>query len=505
MSTGQIYVVRSNDTLGNIAKNHNTSVSELMHVNHIKNPDRIYEGQRIVLPGVPVSTSFDENKNSNQDEDGWGALVVQLVDAINHPIHNLEVRIEATSGLWEARTDEKGVLPALAVKRDEPVKVLVARAQGGMKHIATLIGDGGAQLARLISPKVAVTASLRKHEGPPAARIPAESRALGEERSTRSQAGNPVHEVALECPNPQSLRLVANFKYRDIIIAAARRIELSPQAVAAIINTESGRIPKYIKSPIIDPVTQKPMLGKDGKPLFKKVPNPDWHEGEWDSKSTNTRSSARGMTQFLDGSWLELACTKGVYLNAKAKQAGWLTAGGFVLSNGKVVTGSIHYSLARVLSSKPYITGPGKASDANLQALLDLRFDPECSIYTAVDYAKQNMGVLSTAGYSFDSLNDGEKAKIAYLGHHLGGGDAKKFIENTISPTRAQHLLEQQVGIDQARKWATNNGGDYLAGHRAWLDWFINDHVKLDHFFCNGKAPSVRTLFTLIDVIKKKV
>lgn len=505
MSTGQIYVVRSNDTLGKIAKDHNVSVSEMIHVNHIKNPDRIDVGQKIVIPSQSVRTGFEANNNQDEEVDGWGALVVQFVDAINRPIHDLAVKIESLGGIFEAKTDEKGVLPPLAVKRDEPVKVHVARAQGGVKHVATVIGAGAAQHARIISPKVAVMASLRKHEGPAAVRVPAEPRALGDERSTRSQSGNPVHEVALECPNPQSLRLVANFKYRDIIIAAASRIGLSPQAVAAIINTESGKISRYIKSPVIDFATQKPKLGKDGKPLFKKSPNPDWHEGEWDSKSTNTRSSARGMTQFLDGSWLELACTKGVYLNSKAKQAGWLTAGGFLLSDGKVVTCSNHYSLARVLASKPYITGPGKSSDANLQALLDLRFDPECSIYTAVDFAKQNMEILRAAGYSFDALNDGEKAKIAYLGHHLGGGDAKKFIENTISPSRAQHLLEQQVGVADAIQRANKKNGDYLTAHRAWLDEFVNDHVKLDDFFCNGKAPSVRTLFTLIDVIKKKV
>lgn len=505
MSTGQIYVVRSNDTLGKIAKAYNTSVSELMHLNHIKNPDRINVGQQLVLPRQISRTPDEADASTDDAEESWGALVIQLVDAINRPIHDLRIKIESLGGLYEAQTNEMGALPPIAVKRDEPVKVHVARAQGGMKHVATIVPDGGAQHARIISPKVAVKASLRKHEGPPVARIPAEPKALGDERSTRSPAGNPVHEVAMECPNPQDLRLVANFKYRDIIIAAAARIGLSPQAVAAIINTESGKIAQYIQKPVLDLVTHLPRVDKNGKPVLKKAPNPDWHEGAWDPTSINVRSSARGMTQFLDASWLGLALTKGLYLNAKVRQSGWLTANGFNLSDGKVVTARGKLPLARVLSGRPYIVGPGTASDANLQALLDLRFDPECSIYTAVDYAQQNMEVLSAAGYSFDALNDGEKAKIAYLGHHLGSGDAKKFIENTISPSSAQHLLERQVGVVKAREWATQNNGDYVAGHRAWLNWFINNNISLNNFFCSGKAPAARTLFALIEVIKKKV
>lgn len=502
MNAGQFYVVNSGDTLGKIAKTHNTSVSELMQLNHLKNPDRIDIGQNILLPKLPASEQVNA---ADTTDDEWGSLVIQLVDAINRPINGLKVEIEAFGSFFKTETNQNGVLPTVAVKKDNSVKLHVKRAQGGMKHVATITPDGGAQHARIISPKIAVTAALRRHDGPSAPPTAPESRPLGDERSTRSRAGNPVHEVALECPNPQGLRLVANFKYRDIIIAAAKKIELTPQAVAAIINTESAKIPKrYITEPVIDPATGQSKLSKNGKPLIIKSVDPTWHKGEWDTHSASKRSSARGMTQFLDGSWLEIACTNGTYLNVKAKQAGWLTAKAFVLSNGTQVTASGKRSLARVLSGKPYITSRATASDTNLQALLDLRFDPEYIIYTAVEYAKQNMAALSAAGYQLDGLNDGEKAKMAYLGHHLGIGDAKRFIENTITPTCAQYLLEQQIGIKAAKVKASHQNYDYLATHRIWLDKFINDNVDLSDFYCNGIVPPVRTLFTLIEVIKKK-
>ena len=47
-----IYVVKRGDTLGAIAKKHGTTVAVLMRMNGIKNPNRIYVGQKIKLPCV---------------------------------------------------------------------------------------------------------------------------------------------------------------------------------------------------------------------------------------------------------------------------------------------------------------------------------------------------------------------------------------------------------------------------------------------------------------------
>ena len=42
-----VYVVRAGDTLSEIAQRHRTSVYRLMELNHIKNPNHIYVGQRL--------------------------------------------------------------------------------------------------------------------------------------------------------------------------------------------------------------------------------------------------------------------------------------------------------------------------------------------------------------------------------------------------------------------------------------------------------------------------
>ncbi len=48
--TTVIYVVRRGDTLGSIARRFNTTISALMQLNGITNPDRIYVGQRLRVP-----------------------------------------------------------------------------------------------------------------------------------------------------------------------------------------------------------------------------------------------------------------------------------------------------------------------------------------------------------------------------------------------------------------------------------------------------------------------
>lgn len=50
-----VYVVRAGDTLGRIAARYGVSVSSLVNANHIANPNRIYVGQRLVIPGVSGS------------------------------------------------------------------------------------------------------------------------------------------------------------------------------------------------------------------------------------------------------------------------------------------------------------------------------------------------------------------------------------------------------------------------------------------------------------------
>ncbi len=52
-----VYVVRAGDTLGRIAARYGVSVASLANANGIANPNRIYVGQRLVIPGGSGSPS----------------------------------------------------------------------------------------------------------------------------------------------------------------------------------------------------------------------------------------------------------------------------------------------------------------------------------------------------------------------------------------------------------------------------------------------------------------
>ncbi|UJD92955.1 hypothetical protein FS593_00950 [Lelliottia amnigena] len=104
----------------------------------------------------------------------------------------------------------------------------------------------------------------------------------------------------------------------------------------------------------------------------------------------------------------------------------------------------------------------------------------------AVDYGLYNLAQLQAAAYSVDTLNDAAKAKIFYLAHHLGLGDAKRFIRKTITEESAHKLLVAQIGAKKAAKYANDpdNGGSYIKGHRMWLSEYIVTQIDLENFYC---------------------
>ncbi|EXU74683.1 hypothetical protein [Erwinia mallotivora] len=85
-----------------------------------------------------------------------------------------------------------------------------------------------------------------------------------------------------------------------------------------------------------------------------------------------------------------------------------------------------------------------------------------------------------------DRLNDAEKAKIFYLTHHLGLGDAKRFIRKIITEESAYKLLVAQIGAKSAAWYANipDNDGSYIKGHRMWLSNYIDNNIYLKDFYC---------------------
>jgi hypothetical protein len=209
--------------------------------------------------------------------------------------------------------------------------------------------------------------------------------------------------------------LGSNTGFATSIDAAAARTGLPAAAIAAIIDAEAA---------------------KD-------------HHGAWRTDSHNPRSTAKGLGQFLAGTWVGEAERAGTWLNDVARAQGWLTQAGHVAAGART-------------------------------ALLDLRTDATASINATADFAKRNLDRLEAAGVSVGT-SVVEIAHAAYLGHNLGFGDATRFLGKGLDNGRARLLLVAQVGLASADQRIAQ-AGDAVSAHRTWLLGFVDRHVNAAQF-----------------------
>jgi hypothetical protein len=313
------------------------------------------------------------------------------------------------------------------------------------------------------------------------------------------------------------LKLGVNEKYREHILSASKISKIMPQAIATLINAEAGRVTETI----VVSVTGKQKKGKNGKTeeqKTRKVTTDKWRED-----STNPRSSARGLTQFLNGTWIGQARITSTHLHAEAIEREYVEK----VIKQVVIKKAVAPKKAQ--HGKPAVAGREAVTKEEVsyvvkqeQKLLNMRIEPEFSIIASVEYGMQNLKTLSGSFKKIDNLNDSDKAKLFYLTHHLGVGDAIKFINNQIEEddkpllkkngdpvlkrngdpvmiSGAQTLLEAQIGVDPAEKMASDEDGNYILAHRRWLISFINKTIKPKNFACNpDKIAEAQDLFNLI-------
>jgi murein DD-endopeptidase MepM/ murein hydrolase activator NlpD len=170
-------------------------------------------------------------------------------------------------------------------------------------------------------------------------------------------------------PPPQpgaapDLALGPNARYREAILAAANKCGMDPAGLAALIDAEAAKV-----------------------------------DGVWDPNSRNPTSTARGLTQFLKGSWLDLASRPWSTLNKVAKDN-------------------------ELVGPDNRVTNPNE--------LLDLRADPALSIMSAAEYAASNlkfvMGKSPPYRDFYDPSTPDGKMRLAYLCHHEGAGGALTYL-----------------------------------------------------------------------------
>ncbi len=177
-------------------------------------------------------------------------------------------------------------------------------------------------------------------------------------------------------------------------------------------------------------------------------------DGSWNVRARNPRSSAAGLGQFLSGSWLDLARDPSSWLGQQARTKGW-------------------------------VDGNGRISPTARNDLLALRFDPAASINAIADYARANLDRLKRAGHQPPPTIEGQ-ARMAYLGHYLGPGDALAYLGGRLGERRSRVLLNAQIGPEAAARRIAQSGGAEAA-HSRWLEGHIARKIRPERY---AAAPS---------------
>ena len=235
------YTVTKGDTLGKIAREHGTTVSELQKINQIKNPNRLSVGERLALKKEAV-------------------LGVQplFLDRNRDPISGLEYFIEYAGKVMKGITPKNGLgIKIFTDSVEDEVKIFVKRVDGTLKEVSQVVSGYGNKLVTLISPSVKVKAKTEKHpEGskPGPTKIPTAfdpkkqqvpttgKKDLGVNTTpTKTPDGRPVVIVEGDIPDLSFLgEYVGGEVTKADIEAAAKDLQCEPGLIYAIAKQESA-------------------------------------------------------------------------------------------------------------------------------------------------------------------------------------------------------------------------------------------------------------------------
>ena len=242
------------------------------------------------------------------------------------------------------------------------------------------------------------------------------------------QPPQPAPAAAADPYSVENLKLdPVNGKYLGAITEAAARTQMAPQTVAAIIEAEAAKVPG---------------------------------SKQWDANSKAATSSARGLTQFLKGTWIGEATRAGSLLNAEAKAIGCVSAANSV---------------------------------TDTERLLQMRFDPRVSILAGADFAVANLAFMAGKGVLPAVLDPAGKAKLAYLAHHEGAPGAVKFLRGQMGYITTATF---NANIPQSKRAAllAANGNNVGLAYRDFFGSYVDQRIVVTNYMISSQGVVVPKL-----------
>ncbi|KYQ83521.1 peptidase M23 [Acinetobacter sp. NRRL B-65365] len=445
-----VYIVKSGDTLWGISKKHRITVKELARINslsgrmihnlkigqkiHLKDESSSGHKYETQLKIVLMDLSFKSILKATIQLDFDGKKIIKnttngIFDDIGIEDHSkgLKVFFKNINGSFDLIADHKTLPLGRKVLKLTSRKIKVEGShyvkEGLLNETASEIKNSLKRVGKPIVDGVSsVLESLSTTKNPhqPQRVASKEKNQLPEERQEqkRTDAGNSTHIIAAQFTEDNFLLKPVNNKYRAYIVSAAKRHGFTAHSLAAVIDAEAAKIKKT---------------------------------GEWNVNSKANSSSAAGLTQFLDGTWLAMCNDRNSLV------------GQYVKNNPKLTK----------------------------EQKLNLRFNAEMAIDAAAAYAVSN---FKTSGLPYQNLTEpSSMAKFAYLLHHEGASGGKNFVLNTLSSERAKKLLFIQFGKNgtkQAEEFLKRYKGDAKAAYGAWLRNYIDGHINIYQYVVDKSKTS---------------
>lgn len=270
---------------------------------------------------------------------------------------------------------------------------------------------------------------------------------------TRVEDGKPQHAIGAVFAEANLYLTPANEKYRKLLISIAEKHGLTPHALAALINAEASKL----------------------------------DNGEWNANAKAGSSSAAGLTQFLNLTWLQVATDRRSAVNQKLK-----ADYGYEQVNGKW-DGDVYSIHGKTGKSKTPIKS---------QLILPWRYIPEYAIDAAAVYGLVNMESLKEKGLDARRLAPEDLAKVMYLAHHEGAAGAIKVIRGTLDDDKAKELLPVQVGDEKAVELFKRFKGDYDKAYTHWLYSYIDAKINVVAYMVKPEGLRPRSMVEIAAVLQ---
>lgn len=438
-----IYTVKAGDTLWGISRKYQTTVKELARINSLY-------GQKI--HNLTIGQKINLKATSNDSDEYETKLKIIIMDLAFKPILNATLELEF-DGKKVKKITKNGVIDNILIDdHSKGLKVYYKNIRGEFDLIANHKKlPVGKKVLKLTSRKIKVEGVHHAKDGVSQYSINEilkDLKILGKpvldgvgeiltqvgnykqnaqkndlsipdekKEQKRTDNGNSTHIIASQFTEDNFLLKPVNNKYRAYIISVAKRHGFSPHALAAVIDAEAAKIKKT---------------------------------GEWNVNSKANSSTAAGLTQFLDGTWLAMCNDENSLV------------GQYVASNPKL---------------------------SKLQKL-NLRFNAEMAIDAAAAYAVSN---FKQSGLPYKNLTEpSSMAKFAYLLHHEGPTGGKNFVLNSLSEERAHKLLFTQFGKNGAKQAAQflSRFKNAREAYGVWLREYIDGHINIYQYVVDKSKTS---------------